>query len=399
MKPMSRAHGFTLIELLVVIAIIAILAAILFPVFAKAREKARATSCLNNQRQIATAITLYVQDHDETLPTTDAVWGAINLDKGVLVCPTAGKKLANGYGYISYIGGHALGEYSHPETTPVTTDENSGTTVANVITAQSDIALRHNSAAIFSALDGHVDQTKDASTLFSPSVAGSATIAAAYGTPKITLTLANLGTGKAVGDISTLGGTFALTQVGADGVVYFPTNDGTISDNHTSNMKAITFGGSASTWCGGATGGVVSRGPGIARCPILNNGTTDITGVETLNSNTQNNFNYFTVSSTVPKSYYLTVVVTHMSNATEGGPGNFELAYSTKSGVTFGGSTLPTGVTHLGGYQFNGWSENDEKGYAYQLFVPGGDTTIYFRRAAGSNDPMRFYGLLAVFYN
>ncbi|MHB9022949.1 MAG: prepilin-type N-terminal cleavage/methylation domain-containing protein, partial [Armatimonadota bacterium] len=49
-------RGFTLIELLVVIAIIAILAAILFPVFAKAREKARQTTCLNNQKQIATAI-------------------------------------------------------------------------------------------------------------------------------------------------------------------------------------------------------------------------------------------------------------------------------------------------------------------------------------------------------
>ena len=60
--------GFTLIELLVVIAIIAILAAILFPVFAQAREKARATSCLSNCKQIGTGIQLYVDDFDETLP-------------------------------------------------------------------------------------------------------------------------------------------------------------------------------------------------------------------------------------------------------------------------------------------------------------------------------------------
>ncbi|BDI29490.1 hypothetical protein CCAX7_15410 [Capsulimonas corticalis] len=60
--------GFTLIELLVVIAIIAILAAILFPVFAKAREKARQISCLSNERQLGLGIMQYVQDNDEAYP-------------------------------------------------------------------------------------------------------------------------------------------------------------------------------------------------------------------------------------------------------------------------------------------------------------------------------------------
>lgn len=63
-----RKTGFTLIELLVVIAIIAILAAILFPVFAQAREKARGVSCLSNIKQIGTSTSLYVQDYDETYP-------------------------------------------------------------------------------------------------------------------------------------------------------------------------------------------------------------------------------------------------------------------------------------------------------------------------------------------
>ncbi len=64
----ARRSGFTLIELLVVIAIIAILAAILFPVFAQAREKARAISCLSNQKQLGTAVLMYVQDYDEVTP-------------------------------------------------------------------------------------------------------------------------------------------------------------------------------------------------------------------------------------------------------------------------------------------------------------------------------------------
>jgi prepilin-type N-terminal cleavage/methylation domain-containing protein/prepilin-type processing-associated H-X9-DG protein len=63
-----KPRGFTLIELLVVIAIIAILAAILFPVFAQAREKARQTACLSNEKQIALAFLEYTQDYDERVP-------------------------------------------------------------------------------------------------------------------------------------------------------------------------------------------------------------------------------------------------------------------------------------------------------------------------------------------
>jgi prepilin-type N-terminal cleavage/methylation domain-containing protein len=64
----SRTYGFTLIELLVVIAIIAILAAILFPVFAQAREQARKTSCLSNVKQLGLGVLMYTQDYDETPP-------------------------------------------------------------------------------------------------------------------------------------------------------------------------------------------------------------------------------------------------------------------------------------------------------------------------------------------
>jgi prepilin-type N-terminal cleavage/methylation domain-containing protein/prepilin-type processing-associated H-X9-DG protein len=64
----GKRTGFTLIELLVVIAIIAILAAILFPVFAQARDKARGTTCLSNFKQLGTGVTMYMQDYDGAYP-------------------------------------------------------------------------------------------------------------------------------------------------------------------------------------------------------------------------------------------------------------------------------------------------------------------------------------------
>ena len=70
-----KRSGFTLIELLVVIAIIAILAAILFPVFGRAREQARKTVCCSNLKQIGLAVMMYAQDYDETMPPYSQGWG------------------------------------------------------------------------------------------------------------------------------------------------------------------------------------------------------------------------------------------------------------------------------------------------------------------------------------
>jgi prepilin-type N-terminal cleavage/methylation domain-containing protein/prepilin-type processing-associated H-X9-DG protein len=80
---LQREHGFTLIELLVVIAIIAVLASILFPVFARARENARRASCISNLHQIGLGYMQYTQDYDERLP-----YGKINDADGNAIAET-----------------------------------------------------------------------------------------------------------------------------------------------------------------------------------------------------------------------------------------------------------------------------------------------------------------------
>jgi prepilin-type N-terminal cleavage/methylation domain-containing protein/prepilin-type processing-associated H-X9-DG protein len=106
-----RSRGFTLIELLVVIAIIAILAAILFPVFAQAREKARAISCISNQKQMGTAVLMYAQDYDDgivawikpreyaTQPRAERLWTGMlqpYIKNGAPADPTAATFKATG---------------------------------------------------------------------------------------------------------------------------------------------------------------------------------------------------------------------------------------------------------------------------------------------------------------
>lgn len=83
--------GFTLIELLVVVAIIAILAAILFPVFARVKRSAQRTACLNNLKQIGTAINMYMQDYDETFPKACGMGPALH---GMQVSPLLWAKSA-----------------------------------------------------------------------------------------------------------------------------------------------------------------------------------------------------------------------------------------------------------------------------------------------------------------
>ena len=130
MKVAPKRSGFTLIELLVVIAIIAILAAILFPVFARAREKARQTSCLSNVKEMALATHMYVQDYDETLLFSEFRYGSISVprpwyggsssthywpdllypyvkNKQIFYCPSDDQWIGYGWNvHIGYIGNH-----------------------------------------------------------------------------------------------------------------------------------------------------------------------------------------------------------------------------------------------------------------------------------------------------
>ena len=202
--PINRKalRGFTLIELLVVIAIIGILAAILFPVFSKAREKARQAACLSNQRQIAMGAMIYASENEDLLPTTD-IWTSVTVNNAAkaLKCPTGGN--TNGYVYNVALSGQSVGSFPDAVGTMVSADgmhtvgaddpswangliawysagtgvsydssnlvtgwaprfkpSYDGTDVVNGGYSETDIHFRHNGLVIVSFLDGHVEALK-----------------------------------------------------------------------------------------------------------------------------------------------------------------------------------------------------------------------------------------------
>jgi prepilin-type N-terminal cleavage/methylation domain-containing protein/prepilin-type processing-associated H-X9-DG protein len=148
---MQRRKGFTLIELLVVIAIIAILAAILFPVFAKAREKARQTACLNNLKQVGLAMAQYAQDYDGVLmPYNDgsSLYGFLylipyvvkgeNIGQDFLRCPSNPRKASQySYGFnYPFVFGYSTTHKGGPvlDKTPATTFLVTDSNVLNLLT-------------------------------------------------------------------------------------------------------------------------------------------------------------------------------------------------------------------------------------------------------------------------
>ena len=158
-----RKSGFTLIELLVVIAIIAILAAILFPVFARARENARRSSCQSNEKQVALGFKQYIQDNNERYPAANG-WQTAILDytksAAILKCPSAAGAGAYDYSYNSLMGSKNENKVDNTAATVLVAEASRNANPQ--ATSSASAGSRHFDGSNYAFVDGHVKWIKGA---------------------------------------------------------------------------------------------------------------------------------------------------------------------------------------------------------------------------------------------
>jgi len=168
----TTKRGFTLIELLVVIAIIAILAAILFPVFAKVREKARQTSCLSNEKQIGLAFAQYYEDYDEKWPAgttseTDGIGGQgwvgtlyqYVKSTGMMKCPDDNTSIGAYGGATTYPVSYAFNSNASQQADAAFTAPASTVAVFEVQGPQANVTASYANSTVGDGVDAHSANT------------------------------------------------------------------------------------------------------------------------------------------------------------------------------------------------------------------------------------------------
>lgn len=168
---MMRRPAYTLVEVLVVTTIIAIVTAIMVPVFRFAREKGRQSTCISNQRQIAVSVLSFAQDHDDHLPYATDFWNTLSLNQSLLSCPSDLNEAINSYVINNMLASARLGNFRRYQETMVSADgmhvaDSTPGNAAGLAYTSSDLAKRHQGKYIVSFLDGHVAMTDIPPTLF-----------------------------------------------------------------------------------------------------------------------------------------------------------------------------------------------------------------------------------------
>jgi prepilin-type N-terminal cleavage/methylation domain-containing protein/prepilin-type processing-associated H-X9-DG protein len=387
-----RKQGFTLIELLVVIAIIAILAAILFPVFARAREKARQTTCTSNQRQIMASVQMYAQDHEESFPKSSTFWSDLAVDPGVLKCPSADKSTPVNYGFMYGLAESSIGALSDPTTTAVTCDAQ-GAVFPNMIVDPGEAQMRHSSQCIVSYADGHVGVVKDQYALFPITVTGEIKTASQSGIIRLVYDATKPVQQKAAASLNSLTpvtGSAPTQAIGSCGYVLLgtgasgnPTLDETVVQ---SPFKPITF-----TTAGWKQDYKLNGAVGSNSRFVLNNGTTDFLGQATTTTIQTSSFEKLKVST----SDYMPFIATIILAKYDGNGGQFQIGFSSNPNCVG-----ITGLTVRGPHVFGtAGAETYAYSHIYQISSPGCPVNVYLRNAPGSININRNFGITGIFYD